>query len=133
MQSWNFAIPVPVKPMVALDGWRRSEANSDKAAEQQNRATGRNEAPGSKLEFLPPRIIPESVIRAALAIRAARTSHDNDQGVPIMDSTRSSIVATGAAAMATAPRLFAQQTRQGGAAMPFYVFPDAPQSTTTAG
>src|SRR5882762_7610391 len=39
-----------------------------------------------------------------------------------MDSTRRTILATGATAtaMATAPRLFAQQTGQGGAAMPFY-------------
>jgi len=39
-----------------------------------------------------------------------------------MDSTRRTILATGAAAtaMAIAPRLFAQQTGQGGSAMPFY-------------
>src|SRR5882762_2289873 len=39
-----------------------------------------------------------------------------------MDSTRRTILATGATAtaMATAPRLFAQQTGQGGSAMPFY-------------
>ncbi|MGD1093018.1 MAG: alpha/beta hydrolase [Bryobacteraceae bacterium] len=39
-----------------------------------------------------------------------------------MDSTRRTILATGAAAtaMAAADRLFAQQTGQGGAAMPFY-------------
>src|ERR1700704_1041467 len=41
---------------------------------------------------------------------------------PTMDSIRRSILATGAAAtaMAAAPRLFAQQTGQGGAAMSFY-------------
>src|SRR6202162_2101151 len=39
-----------------------------------------------------------------------------------MDSTRRNILATGAAAtaMAAAPRLFAQQTGKGGAAMSFY-------------
>ena len=39
-----------------------------------------------------------------------------------MDSTRRTILATGAAAtaMAIAPRLFAQQTGRGGSAMPFY-------------
>ena len=39
-----------------------------------------------------------------------------------MGSTRRNILATGAAAtaMAAAPRLFAQQTGQGGAAMSFY-------------
>src|ERR1700736_4546918 len=39
-----------------------------------------------------------------------------------MDSTRRDVLATGAAAtaMAAAPRLFAQQTGKGGAAMPFY-------------
>jgi pimeloyl-ACP methyl ester carboxylesterase len=37
-----------------------------------------------------------------------------------MDSTRRTILATGATAIATAPRLFAQQTGQGGAAMSFY-------------
>ena len=39
-----------------------------------------------------------------------------------MDSTRRKIVATGAAAtaMAAAPRLFAQQTGKGGAAISFY-------------
>src|ERR1700693_4979112 len=39
-----------------------------------------------------------------------------------MDSTRRNILATGAAAtaMAAAPRLFAQQTGKGGAAMAFY-------------
>src|SRR6202035_1415204 len=39
-----------------------------------------------------------------------------------MDSTRRDILATGAAAtaMAAAPRLFAQQTGKGGAAMSFY-------------
>ena len=39
-----------------------------------------------------------------------------------MDSTRRNILATGAAAtaMAAAPRVFAQQTGQGGTAMPFY-------------
>src|SRR5712692_171823 len=39
-----------------------------------------------------------------------------------MDSSRRNILATGAAAtaMAAAPRLFAQQTGQGGAAMPLY-------------
>src|SRR4051812_33765270 len=37
-----------------------------------------------------------------------------------MASTRRTILATGAAAMATAPRLFAQQTERGGSAMPFY-------------
>src|SRR5258708_40149762 len=39
---------------------------------------------------------------------------------PIRDSHRRTILATGATAMATAPRLFAQQTGQGGATMPFY-------------
>src|SRR5882672_1718055 len=41
---------------------------------------------------------------------------------PIMDPIRRNILATGAAAtaMAAAPRLFAQQTAQGGAAMSFY-------------
>ncbi len=37
-----------------------------------------------------------------------------------MDSTRRTILATGATAIATAPRLFAQQTGQGGIAMSFY-------------
>src|ERR1700738_4188328 len=41
---------------------------------------------------------------------------------PIMDSIRRTILTTGAAAtaMAATPRLFAQQTGKGGAAMPFY-------------
>src|SRR5271166_2762792 len=41
---------------------------------------------------------------------------------PIMDSIRRTILTTGAAAtaMAAAPRVFAQQTGQGGAAMSFY-------------
>jgi pimeloyl-ACP methyl ester carboxylesterase len=37
-----------------------------------------------------------------------------------MDSTRRTILATGAAAMAAAPRLFAQHTEPGGTAMPVY-------------
>ena len=39
-----------------------------------------------------------------------------------MDSTRRTLLATGAAAAAVAatPRAFAQQTGQGGTAMPFY-------------
>src|SRR5437764_5546564 len=42
--------------------------------------------------------------------------------MPIMDPIRRKILATGAAAtaMAAAPRLFAQQTGQGGASMSFY-------------
>src|SRR5689334_9878976 len=44
------------------------------------------------------------------------------RSAPIMDSTRRTILATGAAAtaIATAPGWFGQQTGQGGAAMPFY-------------
>src|SRR5579862_4362701 len=37
-----------------------------------------------------------------------------------MGSTRRTILATGAAAMAAAPGLFAEQAAQGGPAMPFY-------------
>src|SRR4051794_18974570 len=37
-----------------------------------------------------------------------------------MDAKRRTILATGAAAIATAPRLLSQQTEQGAAAMPFY-------------
>src|SRR6476660_8960482 len=37
-----------------------------------------------------------------------------------MDAKRRTILATGAAAIASAPRLFGQQTEQGGVAMPFY-------------
>src|SRR2546430_2289721 len=40
--------------------------------------------------------------------------------MPIMDPIRRKILAAGAAAMAASPRVFGQQTGQGGAAMSFY-------------
>src|SRR6202022_5134505 len=48
--------------------------------------------------------------------------HNNDQGGRLMDPIRRKILKTGAAAtaMAAAPRVFAQRTGQGGAAMSFY-------------
>src|SRR5258706_5753734 len=58
----------------------------------------------------------------AVALTGSPQARKRSRMAPIMDSIRRTIVTTGAAAtaMAATPRVFAQQTGQGGAAMSFY-------------
>src|ERR1700724_1589166 len=68
-----------------------------------------------------PRDLPAASVRSAFSSRTH--CHDVVSGrAPMMDPIRRNILATGAAAtaVAAAPRVFAQQTGQGGAAMSFY-------------